>query len=270
MAIEETRVRLNDLRICEVSTKAVPSTTEEKRSKQVVVPNKIEEAGRKYCCAKCYHSYGRVTHVALERRVTLEPDVVVSGGREHQLYYTCRFPGINSHRVEAGRLDHNILIRKFNTVCNFCGEIVGWHFTAKMDDMPRTPHYCDTFMDREKIVLLDEEENEIARDFTVDSEIPKINYLKAKKANEVWSQRRPVNRPRQFLAWGTAQVLPLGRAFKRQRQRQYQFLALGTSQVVAQGRAFNRERQVLAQGTAQVLAQGTPIKPRNLKWDYFA
>ncbi|KAI3930504.1 hypothetical protein MKW98_022153 [Papaver atlanticum] len=248
MAIEETRARLNDLRISEVSTKAVPSTTAEKRSKEVVVPNKIEEAGRKYCCAKCYRSYGRVTHVALERRVTLEPIAVVSGGRgrEHQLYYTCRFPGINSHRVEAGRLDHNLFIRKFNTVCNFCGETVGWHFVNCQNDyIPNSVYWCDTLMDREKVVLLDEEENEIARDCNVDSEIPSINYMKEKKAKK---------------------VLPQGRAFKRPRQ----FLAQGNAQVLAQGRAFNRALQVFAQGTAKVLAQGTAIKPRNLKWDYFA
>ncbi|XP_026424166.1 uncharacterized protein LOC113320472 [Papaver somniferum] len=242
MAIEETRVRLNHLKISEVSTKAIPITTEEEQSTEVVVPTKIEEAGRKYCCANCYRSYGRVTHVALEWRVTLEPIAVVSGGRgrEHQPYYTCRFPGINSHRVEAGMLDHSVFIRKFNTVCNFCGEIVGWHLTAKSDYMPdNAVYWCDTLMDREKVVLLDEEENEIARDCNVDSEIPSINYMKEKKAKK---------------------VLPLRKAFKRQ----HQFLALGTAQVLAQGRAVNRARQVLAQGTAIKPA------PRNLKWDYFA
>ncbi|XP_026429239.1 uncharacterized protein LOC113325250 [Papaver somniferum] len=111
-----------------------------------------------------------------------QPNAVVSGGKglEHQLYYTCRFPGINSYRVEAGMLDQSLFIRKFNTVCNFCDEVVGWHLTAKpkSDDMPTGVYWCDTLMDREKVVLLDEEENEVARDFNVESELPSINYLK--------------------------------------------------------------------------------------------
>ncbi|KAI3945129.1 hypothetical protein MKW92_007709 [Papaver armeniacum] len=187
MAIEEARKRLNDLRISEVPTKAVQSTTEkeEEESTEVVVPTKLEEAGRKYSCAKCYHSYGRVTHVALEKRVTLEPNFVVSGGkgREKQLYYTNRNPRINSHIVEAGRLNLPGLIRKFNTVCNFCGEIVGWHFTAQNDDYHTEVYWRDTLMNRENVVLLDEEDNEIARDDKIDSEIPGIIYLMAKKAN---------------------------------------------------------------------------------------
>ncbi|KAI3930502.1 hypothetical protein MKW98_022151 [Papaver atlanticum] len=187
MAIEEARTRLNDLRISEVPTKAVQNTTEkeEEESTGVVVPTKLEEAGRKYCCAKCYHSYGRVTRVALEKTVTLEPNFVVSSGkgREKQLYYTNRNPRINSLIVEAGRLNLPGLIRKFNTVCNFCGEIVVWHFTAKNDHYRTEVYWCDTLMDREKVVLLDEEENEIARDYKIDSEMPGIFYLMAKKAN---------------------------------------------------------------------------------------
>ncbi|KAI3945104.1 hypothetical protein MKW92_007684 [Papaver armeniacum] len=204
MATEETRSRLNDLTISEESTKKGKGESTEKgkgESTEAIVPNKIEAAGRKYCCAKCYHSYGRVTHVALERRVTLEPNAVVSGGEglEHQLYYTCRFPGINSHRVEAGMLDRSLYIRKFNTICNFCGEIVGWHLTAKSDDIPTGGVYwCDTLMDREKVVLLDEEENEIARDRNVDSELPSINYLKAKKAKKLLAPGITLKNPRKF------------------------------------------------------------------------
>ncbi|KAI3902734.1 hypothetical protein MKW92_019767 [Papaver armeniacum] len=186
MAIEEARVKLNGLRISEAegSTKVVvPTTNKEEESTLAVVPTRIEIAGRKYCCAKCYHSYGRVTHVALERRVTLEPNVVISYGKggEEKLYYTNRYPRINSHRVEDGMLDHPGVVRKFNTICNFCGEIVGWHFTGKRDDMPGAVYWCDTLMDREKVILLDEEENEIPRDGNDDSEIPRINYLEEKK-----------------------------------------------------------------------------------------
>ncbi|KAI3902733.1 hypothetical protein MKW92_019766 [Papaver armeniacum] len=194
MATEEAKVKLNGLKISdgtttgeeEIPTKVVvPTTNEEEESKEVVVPTRIEEAGRKYCCAKCYHSYGRVTHVALEKRVTLEPNFVLSGGkgREKQLYYTNRNPRINSHSVEAGRLNLPGLIRKFNTVCNFCGEIVGWHFTAKTEKYHTEVYWCATLMDREKVVLLDEEENEVARDCKLESEIPGIIYLMAKKAN---------------------------------------------------------------------------------------
>ncbi|KAI3848675.1 hypothetical protein MKX03_024488 [Papaver bracteatum] len=110
MAIEEARTRMNDLRISEVPTKAVQSTTEKEKeeSTEVVVPTKLEEAGRKYCCATSYRSYERVTHVK---------------GRENQLYYSNRNP-------KAGRLNLPGLIRKFNTICNFCGEIMGWHFCS--------------------------------------------------------------------------------------------------------------------------------------------
>ncbi|XP_026430244.1 uncharacterized protein LOC113326799 [Papaver somniferum] len=116
----------------------------------VIVPTKIEEAGRKYCCAKCYRSYGRVTHVALEKRVTLEPNALVSGrnGRKDQLYHTNRYPGMNLHLVEVGMLDHPGRIRKFDTVCNFCGELVGWYFTAKRDNYRSLVYWCDTLMDR--------------------------------------------------------------------------------------------------------------------------
>ncbi|KAI3901320.1 hypothetical protein MKW92_024635 [Papaver armeniacum] len=152
MEIEKARTRLNDLRISEVPTNAVQSTTEkeEEDSTEVVVPTRLEEAGRKYCCATCYRSYGRVTHVALEKKVTLEPIFFVSGGkgREKNLCYTNRNPRINSHSVEAGRINLPGLIRKFNTVCNFCGEIVGWHLTAKTDKYPTEAYWCDTLMDR--------------------------------------------------------------------------------------------------------------------------
>ncbi|XP_026432658.1 uncharacterized protein LOC113330021 isoform X1 [Papaver somniferum] len=114
MAIEVANVRSNGVMV-----------SEEEETTKVVVPTKIEEAGRKYCCATCFNSYGRVTHVALEKRVTLK--------------------------------------------------------TARRDELRSQLYWSATYMDREKVVLLDEEEeNEIA---SGDSEIARMTYLMA--ANKV-------------------------------------------------------------------------------------
>ncbi|XP_026432659.1 uncharacterized protein LOC113330021 isoform X2 [Papaver somniferum] len=79
MAIEVANVRSNGVMV-----------SEEEETTKVVVPTKIEEAGRKYCCATCFNSYGRVTHVALEKRVTLKLNAILSGqkGPNGQRYYT--------------------------------------------------------------------------------------------------------------------------------------------------------------------------------------
>ncbi|KAI3930503.1 hypothetical protein MKW98_022152 [Papaver atlanticum] len=157
MAIEEARARLQGLRISDDSTK-------------VVVPTKIEEAGRKYCCATCYNSYGRVTHVASERRVKPEPNLYLPGRTKGQINYYIFASLINSSRVDTGMAYHAGL-RKFNTVCSFCGDIVGWHFTAKRDDSPE-----DWNLD--KVVLLDEEEKIAdARDRNVNTGMPRMTYL---------------------------------------------------------------------------------------------
>ncbi|KAI3862625.1 hypothetical protein MKX03_001603 [Papaver bracteatum] len=166
-----------------------------------------------------------------------QPNAVVSGGKglEHQLYYTCRLGIKNSHRVEAGMLDRSLYVRKFNTVCNFCGEIVGWHLTAKSDDIPTGVYWCHTLMDRERVVLLDEEENEIARDCNVDSELPSINYLKENKAKKA------------------KKVLPPGITLTRPRKCPWE-------KVLPQERAAR-----------QAVAQGTPFKPAcERPWSYFA
>ncbi|RZC59936.1 hypothetical protein C5167_021693 [Papaver somniferum] len=46
--------------------------------------------------------------------------------------------------------------------------------TAKRDNHRSLVYWCDTLMDREKVVLLDDEENEVARDY--DSEMPRMAY----------------------------------------------------------------------------------------------
>ncbi|MCL7042645.1 hypothetical protein MKW94_005885 [Papaver nudicaule] len=162
--------------IAEASVRLITTTTEEDESTEVV-PTRIREEGRKYCCAKCYNSHGRVTHVALERAVTFERIPFVSGptgraGGHGQPFYTNRDYGINSCHVEVGILDHPARIREFNVVCNFCGEVFGWHYTARRDNCRSQVYWSDTLMDREKVVLLDEEENEIARDDV--SEFPRM------------------------------------------------------------------------------------------------
>ncbi|MCL7029431.1 hypothetical protein MKW94_024555, partial [Papaver nudicaule] len=158
MAIAEANLRMDDLRVSDVTapttTKeeevSVPTTTTEE---DVVVPTRIEEQGRKFCCATCYKSDGRVIHVALEGTVTLEPNAIVSKGlkrRKGQLYYTNRFhsPGINSRRVEAGKLDHPAgPIRIFNVICNFCDQVVGWHYTARRVGYLNHVYWYDTLMD---------------------------------------------------------------------------------------------------------------------------
>ncbi|XP_026432131.1 uncharacterized protein LOC113329474 isoform X1 [Papaver somniferum] len=170
MAIEVANVRSNGVMV-----------SEEEETTKVVVPTKIEEAGRKYCCATCFNSYGRVTHVALEKRVTLKLNSILSGqkGPKGQRYY-CNPYGINLNQVEAGLLDHPARIRKFDTLCNFCGETVGWHYTARRDELRSQLYWSATYMDREKVVLLDEEEeNEIASGYKDDSEMARMTYLMA-------------------------------------------------------------------------------------------
>ncbi|KAI3973418.1 hypothetical protein MKW92_045768, partial [Papaver armeniacum] len=56
--------------------------------------------------------------------------------------------------------------------------------TARRDECRSQLYWSDTYMDREKVVLLDEEEeNEIASGYKDDSEMPRMTYLMA--ANKV-------------------------------------------------------------------------------------